>query len=61
MATNVFVPEGKVALVVAVVVSVKLLAPEVINEEPSAKVNVALVAGAVNVSLLYVDAETFPF
>lgn len=52
---------GNVTLDAAVVVRVKLFAPEVINEEPFAKVNVALVAGAVNISLLYVEAETFPF
>jgi hypothetical protein len=52
---------GKVKLVVFEVVNVRLWPPEVIKEEPFAKVNVALVAGAVNVSLLYVVAETFPF
>ena len=52
---------GKVKLVVAVVLNVRLWPPEVINEDPLANVNVALVAGAVSVSLLYVVAETFPF
>ena len=52
---------GKVTFVVAVVVKVSEFAPEVISEEPLARVKVALVAGAVKVSLLYVDAETFPF
>jgi hypothetical protein len=61
VATNVFVPDGNVALVVAVVVRVKLLAPEVIKVDPSTMVKVDDDAGAVTVSLLYVDAETFPF
>lgn len=52
---------GSVTFVGAVVVSVKLLAPEVINEELSASVRVAEVVGAVIVILLYVDAEAFPF
>ena len=52
---------GKVKLVVFEVLNVRLCPPEVISEEPFAKVNVALVAGAVSVSLLYVVAETFPF
>jgi hypothetical protein len=54
VAARVFVPDGKVALVVAVVVRVKLFAPEVINEDELAKVKVALEAGAVIVTLLYV-------
>ena len=54
VATNVFVPDGRVALVVAVVVRVKLFAPEVVNVVVSAIVIVALVAGAVTVTLLYV-------
>ena len=52
---------GNVTFDAAVVVSVRLCPPEVINEDELAKVNVALEAGAVIVSLLYVDAETFPF
>ena len=52
VATRVFVPDGKVALVVAVVVRVKLFAPEVVNVVVSAIVIVALVAGAVTVTLL---------
>ena len=52
VATRVFVPDGKVALVVAVVVRVKLLAPEVIKLEPSAIVSVALLVGGDTVSLL---------
>jgi hypothetical protein len=51
---------GSVILVVAVVLNVRLCPPEVINEDPLAKVNVAEVAGAVNVSLLTVDAVTAP-
>jgi len=58
VATNVFVPAGKVALVVAVVVRVKLLAPEVIKVDPSTKVNVADVVGAVTVTLFKVDVVT---
>jgi hypothetical protein len=42
------------------VLNVRLCPPEVINEDPLAKVNVAEVAGAVNVSLLTVDAVTAP-
>jgi hypothetical protein len=52
---------GKVKLVVLEVVNVRLCPPEVINEDPLAKVNVALEAGAVNRILLYEVAETFPF
>lgn len=52
---------GKVTLLFAVVVRVKEFAPEVISDEPFANVSVALVAGVVNVSLLYVVADTFPF
>jgi hypothetical protein len=56
------VPEvGNVTFVVAVVVNVKLKAPEVANVEPSAKESVALEAGADKVNLLYVVADTFPF
>jgi hypothetical protein len=51
---------GSVTLVVFVVVNVRLCPPEVINEDPLAKVNVAEVAGEVNVSLLTVDAVTAP-
>lgn len=51
---------GSVTLVVFVVLNVRLCPPEVINEDPLAKVNVAEVAGAVNVSLLTVDAVTAP-
>lgn len=54
VATRVFVPEGRVTFVKAVVVSVKLNAPEVANVVVSAIVIVALVAGAVTVTLLYV-------
>ena len=52
---------GNVTLDVPVVFKVKLLAPEVIKDELFAKVNVAAVAGAVNVNLLYVVAEILPF
>ena len=53
------VPEvGKVTLVGAVVVRVRLFAPEVTSEDPSANVSVAEVAGAVIVTLLYVEALT---
>lgn len=52
VATKVIFPVGKVALVVAVVVRVKLLAPEVIKLEPSAIVSVALLVGGDTVSLL---------
>jgi hypothetical protein len=61
VATNVLVPDGKVALVVAVVVRVKLLAPEVIKVDPSTKVKVADVVGAVTVTLLIVEAVTALF
>jgi hypothetical protein len=61
VATNVFVPAGKVELVVAVVVRVKLLAPEVIKVDPSTKVSVADVAGAVTVTLLIEEAVTALF
>jgi len=43
---------GKVTLVAPVVVKVKELAPDVIKLEPSAKVKVAELAGAVTVTLL---------
>lgn len=52
---------GKVTLEVAVVFKVREFAPTVASVDPFANVNVALVAGAVNVSLLYVVADTFPF
>lgn len=52
VATRVFVPDGRVTFVVAVVVRVKLKAPDVTNVDVSAKVRVALVAGAVIVTLL---------
>lgn len=52
---------GNVTFVSPVVVSVSELAPEVARVEPSAKVNVALVAGAVIVTLLTVVAVTAPF
>jgi hypothetical protein len=51
---------GNVTLEAAVVVSVKLLAPEVTNVDPSANVKVAVVAGAVKVTLLIVVAEATP-
>jgi hypothetical protein len=51
---------GKVTLVAAVVVSVKLLAPEVANVDPSANVKVAEVAGAVNATLLILVAVATP-
>jgi hypothetical protein len=51
---------GKVTLVVAVVVSVKLLAPEVANVDPLANVKVAEVAGAVNATLLILVAVATP-
>jgi hypothetical protein len=51
---------GNVTLVAAVVVSVKLLAPEVAKVEPSAKVKVAAEAGAVNATLLILVAEATP-
>lgn len=52
VATRVLVPDGKVTFVVAVVVRVRLNAPDVANVVVSAKVRVALVAGAVIVTLL---------
>ena len=52
VATNVFVPVGKVTFVVPPVVKVKLFAPDVIREDPSAIVNVAELVGAVIVTLL---------
>jgi hypothetical protein len=52
VATNVLVPDGNVALVVAVVVRVKLFVPDVISEDPSAIVSVEDVAGAEIVTLL---------
>jgi hypothetical protein len=52
VAARVLFPEGKVTFVKAVVVSVKLNAPDVVNVVVSAIVNVALVAGAVTVTLL---------
>jgi len=45
---------GSVILVVAVVLNVRLCPPEVIKEDKLAKVKVALEAGAVIVTLLYV-------
>ena len=52
---------GNVTLVGPVVVTVKLFAPEVTSEEPSARVNVADDPGAVIVTLLYVLALTVLF
>lgn len=51
---SVSVPDGKVLFVVAEAFSVSPKAPDVINDELSANVNVAAVDGAVNVSLLIV-------
>ncbi len=51
---------GNVTLVAAVVVSVKLLAPDVAKVEPSAKVKVAEVAGAVKATLLTLVAVATP-
>ena len=51
---------GSVTLVVAVVVSVKEKAPDVARVEPSAKVKVDPVAGAVIVTLLMDVAEATP-
>jgi hypothetical protein len=51
---------GNVTLEAAVVVSVKLLAPEVANVDPCANVKVAEVAGAVIVTLLIVVASATP-
>jgi len=52
---------GNVTFDAAVVVKVKLFAPDVTRVEPSAKVNVALEAGAVTVTLLIVEAVTALF
>lgn len=60
VATKVFVPEGNVAFVVPLVVRVKEFAPDVIKVDPSTNCKVAEVVGAVIVTLLYVDADTFP-
>lgn len=55
------VPEvGKVTLVAPVVVRVNELPPEVIKDEPSAKVRVADVAGAVIATLLTEVAVAAP-
>ena len=55
------VPEvGNVTSVVPLVVSVKLLPPEVISEELFASVNVAAVAGVEIVTLFTVEADTAP-
>ena len=51
---------GNVTLVAAVVVRVKLFAPEVTRVEPSANVSVAAVAGAVNATLLILVAVATP-
>jgi hypothetical protein len=51
---------GKVTLVAAVVVSVRLKAPEVANVELSANVKVAAVAGAVKATLLILVAVATP-
>ena len=51
---------GKVTLVVAEVVNVKLWPPDVINDEPFAKVSVALVAGAVIATLFMLVALATP-
>jgi len=51
---------GNVTLVAAVVVRVKLKAPAVARVEPSANVNVAAVAGAVNATLLILVAVATP-
>ena len=60
VASRVVVPAGRVALVVAVEVRVVENAPEVISELPLAKVRVALVAGAVIVTLLMLVADATP-
>jgi len=57
---NVFVPEGIVALDAAVEVNVVANAPLVINELPSINVSVALVVGAVTVTLFIVVAAATP-
>ena len=46
---------GNVTLEAAVVVSVKLKAPEVANVDPSTNVKVAAVAGAVTVTLFNLE------
>ena len=51
---------GNVTLVAAVVVRVRLKAPEVAKVEPLANVNVALVAGAVKATLLILVAVATP-
>jgi hypothetical protein len=51
---------GNVTLVAALVVRVKLFAPEVTRVEPSANVSVAAVAGAVNATLLILVAVATP-
>ena len=51
---------GSVTPVVAVAVKVVVKAPTVARAEPSAKVNVALVAGAVRATLLREVAEATP-
>ena len=51
---------GNVTLVAAVVVSVKLKAPEVAKVDPSANVKVAAVAGAVKATLLILVAVATP-
>jgi hypothetical protein len=61
VATKVIFPVGKVAFVVADVVKVRLLAPEVISEEPSTIVKVDDVVGAVTVTLFKVDVVTALF
>ncbi len=48
---------GNVTLVAAVVVSVKLLPPDVASVEPLARVNVAEVAGVVTVMLFNLEAN----
>ena len=60
VATKVLVPVGKVTFVVPPVVRVKEFAPDVINVDPSTNCKVAEDVGAVIVTLLYVDADTFP-
>lgn len=52
VATSVLVPDGKVTFVRAVVVNVRLKAPDVVSVVVSARVSVALVAGAVIVTPL---------
>ena len=60
VSTRVIVPDGNVATVVAVDVSVSENAPEVANVEPCTNVRVAEVAGAVIVTLLTVVAVATP-